>query len=115
MEFLVKKTSEYWNARKPCEEARKEQHVFTDEWACDDPSKIPTFQGREELWYQKGTNHRVENGHIKRDFIEDRWFVSIDSLEDLLAFSDKYGVIILSRFIEDPNIWEIEIYDDYRE
>jgi len=113
MKFLVKRTSEYRNKRKPCEEAWKEQCVFTEERVCDDPSKLSLCQ--KELWYQQGTNHRVEDGRIKRDFIEDRWFVSINSLEDLLSFSDKYGKIILSRFVEDPNIWEIEIYDDYRE
>lgn len=64
---------------------------------------------------------------------DDAWFVEIDTLEDLLNFTEKHGDIILSCEIprsveaeiqggkilrtvyEAPRVFEIEIYDDYRE
>jgi hypothetical protein len=41
------------------------------------------------------------------------WFVDIDSLDDLVAFQERHGRLILQQ--EGRNPPEIEIYDDYRE
>ena len=40
------------------------------------------------------------------------WFVNINTLEELIAFKNIHGKIILDDFVSDPSI---EIYDDYRE
>jgi len=57
----------------------------------------------------------VENGHIKRDFEEEGWFVEISTLSQLLEFEDENGEIIIKKSTDNPAIPEIEIYDDYRE
>lgn len=108
MKFMVSRTSN-WDAEvSPCEEAHREEYTSIDERTTDDPSFEPT-------WYDHGTNHRVEDGHIKRDFSDVGWFVELDSLEALMEFRDKYERLVLGRYWDNNSIPSIEIYDDYRE
>lgn len=94
---------------KPCDEAISMTTVRIDERGVDDPAKIRAYYGENtDWWYSNGRNHRVENGHIKRDFDDEAWYVEISSLDELMKFIDKYGCIVVS-------LSSIEIYDDYRE
>lgn len=112
MKFRVTRASVYGDGVQPCEEAKSGQMKVIDERGVDDPSKIPNG----EDWYARGTNHRVENGHIKRDLgFRTAWFVDIGSLKDLMAFIDKYGDVVVSRTYSDGTTPEIKIYDDYIE
>jgi len=113
MKFLVGRTSlAFHENNKPCEGAYYDSYIHIDERTVDDPAKIGPTIGRSEWWYSRGTNHRIEDGHIKRDVEDKRWFVDIDSLEDLLDFVSRNSrSIVLSTF----DFPEIEIYDDYRE
>lgn len=44
------------------------------------------------------------------------WFVEINTLEELLDFRNKYDrAIIIDTAIESPNIYSLEIYDNWRE
>jgi hypothetical protein len=117
MKFMVARTST-WDS-KPCEEAFEEEYVYIDERTVeDDPHKIPLNKGCEDVswWYGKGKNHRVEGGRIKRDFVKTGWFIELDDLPTLLAFSDKQKhKVMVGKSWGNPEIYEIEIYDDYQE
>lgn len=90
MKYMIFRTSDFDN--KPCEEAYLDKYISIDERAVDAPSKI--IDGDD--WYKEGKNHRIENGHIKRDFEDEEYFIDIDSLEKLNNLSSKYGEIIIS-------------------
>jgi hypothetical protein len=66
----------------------------------------------------------VEEEYMGRDYrgriVRDRgpktaWFIYLDTLDDLLAFRDTYGEIIVKKAWDDPDTYELEIYDDHRE
>lgn len=99
---------------KPCEEAYKKTYLSIDERTTDDPSKIPANRFG-KTWFDEGTNHRIEDGRIKRDFEREAYFIQINTLEDLIKFKDIRGELILSTAYDNPRINSIEIYDDYRE
>lgn len=104
MKYLVSKTSVY--NEKPCEGAYKVLVTIVDRRTVDCPSKLKY----ESNWYERGTNHRVENGKICRDLgKEEEWEVEIP---DLLEFVKKHERCILRIEEGRPSI---EIYDDYRE
>jgi hypothetical protein len=111
MKFHIRRTS-MWNKTKPCKEAYQIDGFRVDERTVKDPSKIPDG----EKWYKEGVNHRLVKGHICRDFPTKLWVMEINSLEELMKFSKKYGELV----IRDDD-WAakdmpmIEIYDDYRE
>ena len=112
MKMRITRTSLSWSDEKnpPIEEAIRGKYIYVDERTCDDPSKIHHYKGDTKWWYEEGKNHRVENGHIKRDIEREGWLIVINSLEQLVDLSKKYGELIINA---DEN--EIEIYDDYRE
>lgn len=108
--FSVTRTSSY--VGKPCEEAYEIEVKKVDTRSCDCPSKILFYKGTTSWWYREGTNHRVENGFIKRDLGTKRiWVVELD---DILEFVSKYGECVLS-YDSDLDMYCFEIYDDYRE
>lgn len=45
----------------------------------------------------------------------DNWYIKINTLEELLAFENKYGNLIISKNWDNQEEMQIEIYDDYRE
>lgn len=107
--YLVRRTSMYEGS--PCPDAFIIERIFIDTRNCDDPKKIPANNGKDGDWFLRGTNHRVENGMIKRDLgTIQEWAVEIP---DILAFVDKYGECVVGR--NSNGFYEIEIYDDYRE
>jgi len=108
MEVKIVRTSDYWG--KPCEDAYKKKYKKVDERKVNNPSKLTFISVKE--WYGNGTNHRVKNGHIKRDFIDEDWFIKIDDIWD---FCRQHGDLVISRIQDDPELYEVEIYDDYRE
>ena len=55
----------------------------------------------------------MENGHIKRDFDDEAWFIYLD---DILEFARKHGeIVVMPNYYFNPEIPMIEIYDTYRE
>jgi len=112
MKFQISRTS-IWGDTKPCDEAVYLPYVQIDERSVSNCSLLNCND--KETWFQNGTNHRVENGYIKRDFNKETWFVEINSLDELFNFYKKYGSLVIENFWNDPDIPSIEIYDDYRE
>lgn len=114
MKFMVLRTSCYDG--KPCDEAVLESFVRVDERTTDSPDKIPFYAGKPtDWWYSDGRNHRIENGHICRDFDAQAWFIEIPDLAALMAFAAQHGDIVIKKSYGNRNIDEIEIYDDYCE
>jgi hypothetical protein len=72
----------------------------------------------------KPCRQAVQEEYMERDrkgrIVQDRgpktaWFIDLDTLDDLLAFRDTYGEIIVKKAWDDPDTYELEIYDDHRE
>lgn len=111
MQFGIRRTS-IWGDECPYKHAYQASYVRIDERTVDDPMKNKYIG---EDWYKEGKNHRVENGHIKRDFEDKHWFIDIESLEDLMELYEREGQLIIESVYGNPNIPCIEIYDNYRE
>lgn len=95
----------------PCEDAFRISVVTTDTGSVSDPADIAYYKGETKWWYEKGTNHRVEDGRIKRDMgVREEWAVYIDSISD---FIDKYGECVVDK--DGNGFYTIEIYDADRE
>lgn len=93
-------------------------------------SEIVTYEDRYTI-HPKETKESVKSRIIKQGleiideakhyFLvlrkETRWFIDIDTLDELLEFGDSELIITspFKSYIEYPDISEIEIYDDYRE
>ena len=115
MKFIVSRVSCWNDDDQPCEGATRESCIRVDERVTDDPRKIGFYGGKSKWWFDEGENHRVEAGHIKRDFPVERWFIDIVSLEALIDFIGTHGDILIGSQYDDPSRLRIEIYDDYRE
>jgi len=110
--YIVERTSgPIFSTKAPCPGAKKSFVVYVDERIVDDPKKINAYSHTEAWWYSKGTNHRVENGHIKRDLGFNEVYVL--KIPDIWAFVEKHGQCVLS--INSEGFRVVEIYDDYRE
>ncbi len=116
MEFMVTRTSGMRDGESPCGGAVMKPFTRIDERTTKRPENISAFKGKDtSWWYGEGENHRVEHGHIKRDFQQDGWFIEIPDLDALLKFYSKHGNLIIQPSMWNPAITAIEIYDDYRE
>jgi hypothetical protein len=113
MDFLVTLTSDYMGDNKPCDEAFRKAYVKTDVRGTDNPAKVPAYKGESTWWYSEGKNHRVEDGRIKRDFDAEHWFITANSLDELMALFDKYGGALISPVDSNPQVWMFQIVDDY--
>lgn len=116
MRFFISRVSAS-REEKPCEEAFETTYTRIDERGADDPTKISYFQSFPERvqqeWYGEGVNHRVEQGHIKRDFPGEKdWAIDIESLDQFYTLYRKYGDLMIRQhiFSKAP---EIKIVDDY--
>lgn len=107
--YLITRTSACGG--QPHADAVPVKVIHIDSRDCDDPKKIPANRGKDGDWYLKGTNHRVENGYIKRDIgLRDAWAIDVS---DIMMFVDANGSCMLNR--DENGFATIEIYDDYRE
>lgn len=114
--FIVTRTSHsslFDSNKPPVPEAFVGTWSRTDSRTVDDPKKLPINHGTDGDWYKRGTNHRIVDGCIARDFAEPCWFVRIGDLAELLDFCDRYGEVVLSTDEDEPPT--LEIYDSYRE
>ena len=115
MKYIITRASN-WNDNQPCDNTIQEYVLYTDERTVDDPSKIEHRPSRETWYSELGYfNHRVENGHIKRDYYRKEWTMEINTLEELHKFMEKEGEIIVSLEYCGSKLPHITIYDDYVE
>lgn len=117
MKFLVRRTSDYSN--KPCDEAEFGKYDIIDIRTLNSPEEYDRILSKNNgTWYSKGENHCInDDGYIQRTFTGagNGWFITINTLEELLEFKNKYGNIIIGECSSNRCIQGIEIYDDYRE
>jgi hypothetical protein len=114
MKFRITRTSgSCVNEAKPCEKAVKGTYLYTSTRTCTEEEFNRKFADREGLWRSKGINHRVDSrGYIQREYEREGFLIEINTLEELVAFVDEVGDIVISK---DNPMPEIEIYDGYRE
>ena len=113
MEFMITRASDWANV-KPCNEAYAKNYMRKD---------IRTLKSFEEYdnrfrdnFLDTGINHKInDDGYIEREFEDKGWFIKIDTLEELLEFTNKYGEIVFGKAYDNDEMNRIEIYDDYRE
>jgi len=55
------------------------------------------------------------DGVYYADFDDEDWFVDVESLEELAAFIDQHGRVVVSPALAKPPALKVEIYDDHRE
>ena len=119
MRFKVSRTSG-WNESKPCDTAVKGEIQSWDYRTCKTPEE---FNDRKlGDWFGEGTTEHGTYGSgkdrgIKRRRHPDReaWFVEVGSLEELMAFWELHGDLVITTAHEDRQTPEIEIYDGWRE
>ena len=112
MEFMVSRTSA-WDA-KPCEGAYRKKFIRLDVRTL---GSIEEYNNKfKDNFEDRGRNHTVnDRGYIQREFDDEAWFVEIKDLKELMEFTTKHGDIVLCESYWNKNIFEIEIYDTYRE
>jgi hypothetical protein len=116
MDFIISKTSDYYHEEPTCEGAIKKPFPVFHVRTCNEEEFNKKFAPREGLWKSKGFNHTTtEEGYIKRqEEDKEQWCISINSLDELMAFYEQHGqLIIKSNYLSGTP--EIEIYNDYRE
>ena len=126
MRFIVERTSVY-GGRKPCGEAVPGMVQSWDARTFKSPDEYDEKFGGATgpmggPWLSKGTDHEIIRGPrggatgIRRRLADKAaWFVDIESLEELVAFVNRHGdVVIGEHWMGDPHL-RIEIYDGYRE
>lgn len=121
MKFKVSRTSIFGD-KKPCDGVTLEKFDYIERRSCSEEEFNKVLAKIEGLWRSKGINHTTfENEYskgIQRTFPQDEegWFIELNSLEDLIQFMNKVGKgIVLGKYWGNESIYEIEIYDAYRE
>ena len=108
MKFRISRTSMY-REEKPIPEAQEDTYTRVDERTFKSAEEHDARFGTFHKWHSTGENHRVTPIGIARDFPNQPcWSIEINSLEDLVELSKKYGQLVLDKD-------EIEIYDSYRD
>lgn len=120
MKFIITCTSDWGDDNSPCEEAKRSQVVRVETRTLCTPEEFDKkFAAREGAWLSVGANHRIgKDGYICRDReMMDVWIIEVNSIEELIELSKKYGKIIVDNHYLNSNdeYPTIEIYDSYRE
>ena len=112
MKFIIRRTS-IWKDDKPCDEAYEGTYTRMDIRYVKSLDKVKHLA---DTWYTEGVNHRKGKGCFIREFPDTpAWFVDIDTIEQLTAFMDAYGELVLTWHFNNQDIRVLEIYDTYRE
>lgn len=119
MKFIITRTSDWGDDNSPCEEAKRSQVVKIETRTLRTPEEFDKkFAAREGAWLSIGTNHRIgRDGYICRDReMMDVWTIEVNSIEELVALSSKYGeIIVANHYWNNDEYPTLEIYDAYRE
>ena len=116
MKIIISRTSD-WDSPS-CPEAKKETLILTrlDRRNVKTLKEVKNYSWGEG-WFDKGVNHREENGMVVRDMIETQsvWTIEVNIIDDFMELCKKYGDLIFMSTNFKEIKYEIEIYDDYRE
>ena len=119
MKFIIRRTS-VWGNSSPCAEAKEDQVVGIETRTFRTPEEFDKrFAAREGAWLSVGNNHRIgRDCYICRDRdMMNVWTIEVNSIEELVALSRKYGeIIVADHYLSSNDEYPtLEIYDDYRE
>jgi hypothetical protein len=116
--FQIVRTSVY-GGQQPCRGAVKARHPRWDVRTCSAEEFDRKDLGAGTPWLGEGEEHRVlANGYIARRMGDvSGWVLGFGSVEELLAFAEEHGELVLSpaEYGLPGNLPTLEIYDDYRE
>lgn len=120
MRFKIDRTSSsYGSEEPPCTEAVRGTISSWDRRTFATAEEYDRTLALQDgyRWAARGLDHghyQQANGAqgIRRRFESEGWCVDIETLDELVAFSARYGSIIVEA---DDGFPSIEIYDDYRE
>lgn len=98
MKFIISaKTVSLTESKKPCDEA---EEIALTPLDIRDVKTLEEARGKiwYKSWFESGENHREENGMVVCDkkVKVNQWVINTGTLEDLLAFQEKYGDIVIS-------------------
>lgn len=116
MKFVVSRVSTRGSDIEPCEGAKIEKLTWLDVRTIrtiEEAKTCPWFN----KWFERGVNHREENGYVVCDSIvpENEWVIELNSIEELESFVKKHGDVIISECSYKEIKIELKIYDDYIE
>jgi hypothetical protein len=117
MRFRVARASNHGND-KPCEEAVYHDYVQTEVFYS--ASSFEEAVEMDKCWLDEGSNHRMiqplDSEKVPaRDKEGWDWFVEFATLDELTAFCEKYGSVVIEPPVIGLGEWYLEIYDNYRE
>lgn len=123
MRFKITRTSFWDDETPPCDGAIRGTCARWDQRTFKSPAEYDRKLGHRGTWLDKGTEHgywkdgeRAEESGIQRRLEDgDCWYIVINSLDELVAFNQKYGDLVLSAPRQEGTLPALEIYDDYRE
>lgn len=105
MWFRINKASDVYE--KPHNKAIMKKGYIVDARRWGSVDEMPEYWRKE--WHERGINHRVENGCIKRDLEIEDWYIEINFLHELMELIEDCG----NSLVIDNE--KIIIYDDYLE
>jgi hypothetical protein len=76
----------------------------TSDW---NDNKVPCAKAKREII----TNNKSGEDYRERNV----WTIELNTLEELINFTNKYGRIVIEEYWLNDKFKEIEIYDGYRE
>ncbi len=115
MKFVVSRTSVWGD--KPREEATRVKATWIDRRKANSIEEAKRELWFED-WYNSTTNHREERGFVAGDSKgekDDIWVIELKTLEDFIAFVEKYEQAIIKQSFYKEYPYEVEIYDEKRE
>lgn len=119
MKFLITRTS-VWEEDGDLKlskkwQLKKEKFDYIQRFTFKTPEAYNKKNTKD--WFSEGYNHKKTKDGIQRALKDHSqgWFIEINSLEELMELYNEVGDIIISQSTFNPDITEIEIYDDYRE
>lgn len=127
MKFSVIRTSGNSKEKKPCECAVLKKYDLIEKHFRAEEEFNKNKSSYNPLWKDYGINHTTfeENGKtgIQRTILNhtENWEIEINSLEELIKFIDNigYDIVIanydINKSFPTMPIYQIEIYDDWRE
>ena len=118
MKFFVRRTSLWNDEESPCEGARRVKGLITHNGAPKtlEQTKDPKWSGNFWFWDKDKINHRKTSSGVACDSEALLWQIEIESLDQLMAFIEANGRVVLEF---DDGIYgkgaHLEIYDNCRE
>jgi hypothetical protein len=115
MRFVISRASNFLNDEvQPVPQAVKGRYVSVDIRTVDSPDKLQ-YEGALKEWHERGSNHRVVDGQIRRDLKRSGWLLDFADLQELMDFIHDVGSVVITPRSDPADTPRLKIYDDYLE